>query len=748
MPVFLRWLLRLGPMNPIAVRLVQNGSRRAKHNYVRSGYLAVLILVLLWAMLGNTPTGEVSYRELASAGATSFAWIAYLQVGLICVLAPVFMAGAIAQEANPRTWDILLTTPMSKLEIVLGNFLGRLFFVLALLFASLPLFALTQFFGGVPGRSILASYAVSAGAAVLVGAIAIGLSVSRLVGQRAVFAFYVCVVTYLAATIAIDAWLRASGYGVAGGAGVTWLSALNPFLALRALLSPAAYPAATPGTFTGLKALMLESPARAWTLGSLALSALLVLVSTATVRAGGLRRSVARPRRRKVVGEPDADGVEHRAPREVWKNPIAWREAAARNATFWRIMGRWSFVVLGSLGAVALLIAYHAGSMGADEFRFILRSVVFTEVFVIALVAMNMAATAVAGEREDGTLDLLLTTPITPRDYLTGKLRGLVSYLMPLIAVPIVTVGLPGLYVLAGALGKPDRATIAVTTLSGASLDVPVVLPESALIAALVLIPFIAFCVMIGLQWSLKSKGTLGAVVGTVAIVFIVSGILGLCGWASGADMPVVGPVLAALSPASVLDALVAPRDAPRGDRRLGRARNGPDRTGHGRGRVPARLLRDRLHHRLGLGAQLRLHGPQARRVELTRGTISPGRSAQEAKRHRVAVELAPVGGHRRLDHAHEPEHKGHKHEREPHAAGQNPDRDGEDCEQDRVDDQRDLEVDRLAPVVVDEGEPSFLTPHMITGMNTAMNDINRCASRDRCMKTAYVRSSPGAPGS
>ena len=31
MPVFLRWLLRLGPTNPIAVRLVQNGSRRTRH---------------------------------------------------------------------------------------------------------------------------------------------------------------------------------------------------------------------------------------------------------------------------------------------------------------------------------------------------------------------------------------------------------------------------------------------------------------------------------------------------------------------------------------------------------------------------------------------------------------------------------------------------------------------------------------------------------------------------------------------
>lgn len=564
MPIFLRWLLRLGPMNPIAVRLVQNASRRTKHLYVRSAYLAVLILVLLWAMLGNTPGGNVSYRELASAGATSFAWIAYLQVGLICVLSPVFMAGAIAQEANPKTWDILLTTPMSKLEIVLGNLLGRLFFVLALLFASLPLFALTQFFGGVPGKSIIASYIVSAGAAILVGAIAISLSVSRLVGQRAVFTFYVSVVTYIATTIAIDAWLRTRGLGMGiNGSGVTWLTSLNPFLAIRSLLSPTAYPSADIAAYPGLKGFMLATPAAAWSTISILISVFLVGASTLTVRTGGLRQvangtsGIPWYRRMFKLGAVD---IEHRPPRHVWSNPIAWREAASRNATFGRILARWSFVGLGAITAIGVVILYHTAVLSTADFQFIIKSLVFTEVFLIALVGVNMAATAVAGEREDGTLDLILTTPITPKMYLAGKLRGLVSYLLPLIAVPVFTIGIAGLYSLFGGLGKPELASFTHRIPGGiGTTEVPVVLPEAGLLSLIVLIPFIAFCVMIGLHWSLKSKGTLSSVVGTVAVVMIVSGILGLCGWASGADMPVIGPALTTLSPASMLDALISP---------------------------------------------------------------------------------------------------------------------------------------------------------------------------------------------
>ena len=65
MPLALRWLLQLGPTNPIAVRLIQNASRRTRHLYVRSAYLAVLIVVLLWSLIINAGGGSLSYRELA-----------------------------------------------------------------------------------------------------------------------------------------------------------------------------------------------------------------------------------------------------------------------------------------------------------------------------------------------------------------------------------------------------------------------------------------------------------------------------------------------------------------------------------------------------------------------------------------------------------------------------------------------------------------------------------------------------------
>ena len=573
----LNWLLRLGPTNPIAVRLVQGGSRRQRHFYIRTAYLGVITLGLLyWLLTAAAHACEHVERALELAGAVSGAFIstAYLQIALICILAPVFMAGAIAQEANPKTWDILLTTPLSATQIVLGNLFGRLFFILALLFSSLPLFAVTQYFGGVPSRSIFLSYLIAACAAILVGAIAIALSVSRLVGKRAVFTFYIAVVSYLALTWAIDAVLGA-GLAVPNTPSARYVSpvtALNPFLALHALLNPITYRVHPPGTYTGIAAWFLHSPVATWCWLSAGLSTALMAASTLTVRIGGIagaganRDRTAIPWYRKLF-KLGAKGSDYRPSRTVWNNPIAWREAAARNATLSRILARWSFIVLGLLFALALTITFHTGSTSPDQYRLMLQATVWGELAVVGLVAINMAATAVAREREDGTLDLLLTTPITQSAYLFGKLRGLISYLLPLIAVPMGTLLIAGAYVTLASTSLLD-APIPLDTQGGLSrvgainMDLPIILPEAGIYASIVTVPFIAMCVMIGLHWSLKSKGSLAAVVSTVAIVATVAGILGLCAWNAASDIPGLGPALSAFSPASIVYAGLAPEHA------------------------------------------------------------------------------------------------------------------------------------------------------------------------------------------
>jgi hypothetical protein len=74
------------------------------------------------------------------------------------------------------------------------------------------------------------------------------------------------------------------------------------------------------------------------------------------------------------------------------------------------------------------------------DVRMFLLGAVIIEFAVILLIVTNAAASTVTREKEDGSLDLLLSTPITSRYYIWGKLRGLVSFVLPLVAVPVISV--------------------------------------------------------------------------------------------------------------------------------------------------------------------------------------------------------------------------------------------------------------------------------------------------------------------
>jgi ABC-type Na+ efflux pump permease subunit len=193
-------------------------------------------------------------------------------------------------------------------------------------------------------------------------------------------------------------------------------------------------------------------------------------------------------------------------------------------------------------------------------FRFVLLATTVTEMVVITLIAMNMSATAISREREDGTLDLLLTTPITPSMYLRGKLRGLISYLAPMMTVPALTLAAAGMYTLADGLGRAGGVIVS-QPLGTGTIDTPVVMPAAAIVAPLVSVGFIAFVVMVGLSWSLKSRGAIGSILMTVAVVAVVTAPLGLCAYQASVGIPYAGPALACLNPGTAFFALVNPAE-------------------------------------------------------------------------------------------------------------------------------------------------------------------------------------------
>jgi hypothetical protein len=102
-----------------------------------------------------------------------------LETLLVVALAPAFTAGAISMEREKQTLDMLATTPISSLSIVIAKLLSALTYLFILIFASIPLTAIVFVYGGVSPEDVVRGYAVLLATAVALGAV--GLFFSALV---------------------------------------------------------------------------------------------------------------------------------------------------------------------------------------------------------------------------------------------------------------------------------------------------------------------------------------------------------------------------------------------------------------------------------------------------------------------------------------------------------------------------------------------------------------------------------------
>jgi hypothetical protein len=201
--------------------------------------------------------------------------------------------------------------------------------------------------------------------------------------------------------------------------------------------------------------------------------------------------------------------------------------------------------VLGTLN-----VAYPQTRLGEKATRQFLLGAVMIELAVILLILTQSAASTVTREKEDGTLDLLLSTPITSRYYVWGKLRGLVSFVLPLVAVPIVSVII---FVVHDMMRSTPWAPHALPW---------TVFPEAILILPATLVMVCAFAAILGMQMSLRCRKTVVAVMSSVGIVAGVCGGLWVCGInAAGSNIGAPGLIVGCFSPFTLMAVLVNPTE-------------------------------------------------------------------------------------------------------------------------------------------------------------------------------------------
>src|SRR5262249_25388513 len=262
---------------------------------------------------------------------------------------------------------------------------------------------------------------------------------------------YLCLVQALARLPFLVEWFSAGDSYLISAVVESWQKWLDPFLALSSVLEPPlrSEPGLASAYGFGAAMLVLSVLLNAWAI---------------------LRLRIWNPsgepiiQRERPEEEEETDRAKaHAAPgpvRRVWANPILWREMRTR------AYGRWPFLVQAAYYLVFCLICYWAlaplwTSSGRMNY-FAARGLVPLGILSLLLVSVQ-AATAITSERDAGALDLLLVTDLTPREFIFGKLWGILYNTKSYILLPLVLVGVyaavqfPGTNY-SGTLATPPRA--------------------------------------------------------------------------------------------------------------------------------------------------------------------------------------------------------------------------------------------------------------------------------------------------
>lgn len=135
--------------------------------------------------------------------------------------------------------------------------------------------------------------------------------------------------------------------------------------------------------------------------------------------------------------ETEATGATRATTRNIWSNPIIWREictkAYGRKVAFIKL----AYVIL------FLFAAAYVHSMRGSAGELVLGMIsppgfAFVAVALVALLLINaQAVTALTTERDAKTLELLLVTDITAREFIYGKIGGVLYNMREAVVLPL-----------------------------------------------------------------------------------------------------------------------------------------------------------------------------------------------------------------------------------------------------------------------------------------------------------------------
>ncbi|MFN0131759.1 MAG: ABC transporter permease [Phycisphaerales bacterium] len=182
-------LKRLNPasllLGPIFQREVLAAGRRRGTYLARFAYAAGLLALVAFAFSGMRQSIGMSsavsrlqaLQQMAPQLALVIVWFQFISLTLA---APILSAGAICDEKRARTLAVLMTTPLTSAQIVLGKLSSRLVHVLILSLIAAPFLLAIRVCGGLDAALVLAAASLTLTTAILGATLGLMFSVGHL----------------------------------------------------------------------------------------------------------------------------------------------------------------------------------------------------------------------------------------------------------------------------------------------------------------------------------------------------------------------------------------------------------------------------------------------------------------------------------------------------------------------------------------------------------------------------------------
>jgi len=485
-------------LGPIFLRECLTLPRRQRHFVMRTAYLGGLWILGLTAwqvLIGWEQTATLG--DNARFGLILFEVLGFVQLTLLLFFAALSAAGTITQEKDRRTFLLLLLTDLRNYEIVLGKLLGSLLQIGLFLAGMVPLLALLMLLGGVSGEQVVGAALVLGATALAAGSLGGLVALWREKTFQALALTTLFLVLYLCLVHALSA-IPLLGGVITPAAVEEWQTRLQPFLALQAVVEPPANGG-------------VLAPASGFVFAMVVLSVLLNGLAIAKLRVWNPSGEPIMQRERPEEDEAKDRAQAHAAPgavRRVWANPILWREIATR------AYGRRPLLVKAAYFLVLGLVCYYAlaplgSSSGRVEWA-AARGLVVVGILSLLLVSAQ-AVTAITSERDTGALDLLLVTDLTPREFIFGKIGGILYNTKEYLLAPLV---LAVIYAARGQLASPPR--LHAEMLLAMNLEAVLAVVAGGII-------LFAFTVVLGMHVALRTESSRLAVINALGTVFFLS---------------------------------------------------------------------------------------------------------------------------------------------------------------------------------------------------------------------------------